>query len=317
MSLPSFIQERALGGVGFDLYFAGSSVPDAEQWLIRNNSNRLQSQLNDRPNIKRWCESSNNGKLFIDSGAFSAHTKGKNLDVDEYINYVNTLDDYIHIFAQVDHIPGKFRQPKTPEQLAEAPKLSWDNYLYMKDKVKSKHKLLPIFHQGEDFKWLINMLEFTDSDGHIPYIGISPANDLSTNKKEVFIEKCFNIIEKSSNPNVKTHAFGMTSLNVLERYPFYSADSTSWIMSAAMGNIMTPFGLIYVSERSTKAPEHISNFKTDAQDALNTYLCSIGLSLQEVITNPQSRFICNCIWLTNWMKNYTFKGTGVYKKSLF
>ena len=35
------------------------------------------------------------------------------------------------------------------------------NYLYMYDRLKPeiRHKLIPVFHFGEDFKWLKNMLE--------------------------------------------------------------------------------------------------------------------------------------------------------------
>lgn len=35
----------------------------------------------------------------------------------------------------------------------------------MKDRIKSRDKLIPIFRQGEDFKWLKNMLEYTHEDG--------------------------------------------------------------------------------------------------------------------------------------------------------
>ena len=101
-----------------------------------------------------------------------------------------------------------------------------------------------------------NILEWVDENGeHIPYIGISPANDQPVKEKEKFIDKCFKIIAKSSNPNVCTHAFGMTSLYILERYPFTSADSTSWILNGANGSIMTKYG----SVRATSARDRKFN----------------------------------------------------------
>lgn len=315
--IPSFVKEREKNGEGFDLYFAGTQCKECEEWMLEHKGNRLQSQLNDRKNIAVWCEKAEGAKLFIDSGAFTAHTLGKELDVDAYIEYVNSIDEHIHCFAQVDHIPGKFRQPKTREQLLEAPKLSWENYLYMKDKVASKEKLLPIFHQGEDFKWLKNMLEFTDEDGYIKYIGISPANDVSTSAKKVFISKCFSIIAQSSNPNVKTHAFGMTSLPLLETYPFYSADSTGWIMVGAMGNIMTPWGIVDVSDKNKYSPNHISNMPQEAANNVYNWLDANGLDREQVIENYKVRMMVNLIYLTEWMKNYKFKGLAVYKKTLF
>lgn len=42
----------------------------------------------------------------------------------------------------------------------------------------------------------------------------------------------------------------MTQLDLLEQYPYTSADSTSWKLCAAMGSIYTPYGVIYVSDRN-------------------------------------------------------------------
>ena len=153
-----------------DLYMAGSTFKGLDEWLQEKGYNKLLSQENDRRIIATWIEAkrkgqASNSKLFIDSGAFSAHTKGVEIDVDEYIEYLNANDDAFTIYAQVDKIPGRFGQPKTREQKLEAPKISWENYLYMVDKLKSPKKLLPVFHQGEDFKWLHNILEYRDKNG--------------------------------------------------------------------------------------------------------------------------------------------------------
>ena len=142
-----------------NIYFAGSTFKGLNDWIQQNGFNKLFSQENDRREIANWvahkrANKENSSKLFIDSGAFSAHTKGVEIDVDEYIDYLNKNEDALTIYAQVDKIPGEFGKPKTPEQIAEAPKMSWDNYLYMAPKLKNKDKLVPIFHQHEDFKWL-------------------------------------------------------------------------------------------------------------------------------------------------------------------
>lgn len=307
---------------GFDLYFAGSQNRLAELYLRDLGCNRLASQLLDRVVIKGWIDArstgSAQGHLFIDSGAFSAHTRGAEVDVDEYIEYLNSIDEHLHIFAQVDKIPGEFRKPKTREQLLEAPELSWKNYLYMREKVKSPKKLLPIFHQGEDFKWLKNMLEWTDENGeHIPYIGISPANDQPVKEKEKFIDKCFQIIKNSSNPNVCTHAFGMTSLNILERYPFTSADSTSWIMNAAMGSIMTKFGSVTISSGRLNAPDHIRKMPKAAQEEIQKYVESHGFDIKELEEDYKQRIIFNIMYLREWANNYEYKPSTVVRKKLF
>ena len=278
-----------------DLYFAGSSHNQASAWINELQLNRLFSQELNRTEIARMIELKKSGeytgKIFIDSGAFTAHTKGIEVDVDEYIEYLNSITDYIHCFAQVDCIPGQFGKPKTDEQLAEAPKLSWENYLYMRPKLKQPDKLLPVYHQGESIKWLRNMLEWTDGSGnHIPYIGISPANDKSQKEKNAFIDMCFEEIRRSSNPNVQTHAFGMTNLETLTRYPFTSADSTSWALTAVNGGIMTPYGVIGMSDQS-KNSNAFKGKPVAVQQEIVKYITSRGFDVNELIEAPENEVI--------------------------
>ena len=316
---PSEIREPE----GFQLYFAGSLNKVFEEDLKNKGANRLASQLLDRAVIDGWIagrkEGRFKGRLLIDSGAFSAHTRDAEVDVDAYIAYLNEIDDYVHAAAQVDKIPGKFRHPKTRQELEEAPELSWKNYLYMRARLKSPDKLMPIFHQGEDYKWLHNILEWRDPDTgeQIKYMGISPANDQPVKEKIKFIEKCFNIIKKSSNSNIQTHAFGMTSLYVLEMYPFTSADSTSWLLNGANGSIMTKYGSVLVSEKSKHLPGHIAKMPKEAQQEIQRYVESKGYDMQKLATDYTERIKLNIDYLLDWAKNYRCKPSTVKRRTLF
>lgn len=292
----------------FDLYFAGAKNKVADAYLLERGAHRLQSQLLDRRNISEWIDKKHSpSKLFIDSGAFTAYTKGVTLSTDMYIDYLNSISESCDIFAQLDTIPGSFGKPKTREERALAPELSWENYLYMRSHLKEPDKLIPIFHQGEDYKWLHNMLEWTDSQGnHISYIGISPATDVKG--LEDFLTNSFDIIKKSSNPNVKTHAFGMTQLRVLEEYPYTSADSTSWKLNAAMGSIYTPWGSMYVSDRGISDKTYILNQPKQAQDKIIEYVRECGFTFDEVAKYDYVRYIVNIRYLMNWAENYKFRG---------
>ena len=290
--------------MGFDLYSAGAGSKGVLELKRKLGYDQLLSQLNERKACIEWAEYKRahpecSSKLFIDSGAYTAHTKGKEVDVDEYIEFINSIDDQVFTFAQVDHIPGVWGQPKTPEQLAEAPILSWENYLYMVNKVNSPKKLQPIFHQGEDFKYLKQMLEYrydqncldkTAIGQPIDYIGISCNKELSTNEWIDWFTKVFKIIRDSSNPNVKTHAFGMTSLKVLEQFPFTSADSTSWVRSAGFGNILVGYTSIYTSSRNQIDNGHIKNISPAIRESISQIATKYGYSLFEVIdeaTTPE------------------------------
>lgn len=306
-----------------DLYMAGSTFKELNEWLREKNYNKLLSQLNDRGTIEEWrdalrqnrqCQS----KLFIDSGAFTAHTKGAELDVDEYIQYLNENEDVFTVYAQVDKIPGKFGVPYTREQLEEAPKLSFDNYLYMAPRLKNRDKLIPIFHQQEDFKWLENMLEYVDERGeHIKYIGISTRNDCPRADKQKWLRQVFDTIARSSNPNVKTHAFGMTSFPLLEQFPFTSADSTAWIMVSVNGNIYTDIGTILISDVSKDKPNHFNHLEKGTKEHLKKYIEDRGFTIEQLATDYRAREMFNIEYMEEWAKNYTYKGGNNKLNQLF
>ncbi len=304
--------------MGFDLYFAGAVIEEVTDYLKELGVCKLFSQLTERRDINSWADAMRKGeissKLFVDSGAYTAHTKGALLDVDEYIEYINSLDDALTLFAQVDHIPGKFGVPRTRQDILEAPKKSWENYLYMRKRVISPHKLLPIFHQDEPFEWLHNMLEWRDEEGRpIPYIGISSSKDKAPKYREDWYWKVFSIIQKSSNPNVKTHAFGTSSTKHLELFPFTSADATSWIQTAVHGSIETDFGTITVSGVQENSKEHIKHCPISFK-ALKEYVESFGFELNNLIYDTDGRkayaerMKFNAAYLKRWADNYEYKG---------
>lgn len=231
----------------------------------------------------------------------------------DYIYYINDSDPTWTCFAQLDHIPGKFKQKKTADQLAEAPQLSWKNYLYMVERVNNPEKLLPIFHQGEDFKYLIQMLEHSP---RIDYIGISPANDLVTSFKDPWIARCFQIIQESSNPEVKTHGFGLTSFSILEKYPFYSADSTSWLQLPRYGVVNTKYGPIMISKKITHHASHIKYLPLTVSDELEEYFKGFGFTIEE-LGDQENRFKFSILYYKDWADNYQYTPKRVSQQKLF
>lgn len=319
--------------MGFDLYAAGSFNADSTQLKRDIGYDQLLSQLNEKRAVLEWVQYKREhpecrSKLFIDSGAFTAHTKGKEVDVDAYIDFMNEIDDQVYIFAQVDKIPGVWGQPKTPEQLAEAPILSWENYKYMVVRVNSPKKLLPIFHQGEDFRYLQQMLDYTYPEDvkdkscvgqHIDYIGISCNKEVSSTEWIEWFSKVFKMIRDSANPHVKTHAFGMTSLKILEQFPFTSADSTSWVRSASFGNIMVGYKTVYTSNRNLHDPGHINNQPLAIRKSVAEICKKYNFDLNEIINDdkPYPRAMFNLCSLKEWANNYQYIGNSDFEESLW
>lgn len=232
-------------------FFSGSLVNEMVDYLVKfmelgkfEPIDVLVSQL-DRAGVKAMLKHAERGiikSMFIDSGAYSEHSQGIKIDVDEYIEYVNGLDDKISAIAQVDHIPGVFKQAKKPEDYEESARLSWDNFLYMYPKLKSPEKLIAVFHQGESFDHLRNMLEWRDPNGNpLHYIGISPSNDRSVADKDIYLRDVYDFIAKSSNPGVHTHLFGYTSIPGLSKFPWFSCDSVSHRLRAAYNKMFVGY----------------------------------------------------------------------------
>ena len=81
---------------------------------------------------------------------------------------------------------------------------------------------LPAFHIGSPFKVFEEMTRRYD------YIAIGGiARERSMVKLQNFLNKVFTIARDSC----KLHCFGRFSTRLLETYPFYSADATSWLDS--------------------------------------------------------------------------------------
>lgn len=279
--------------------------------MIRGlNGKRLFSQYLDRSDIKKWIESSKDtGRrytIFIDSGAYTAHTQGAEIKLDTYIDYLNAHQGYFQVIAPLDVIPDA-----TTESKIQAPQKSWENYQTMKEKVKDSDNIIPVFHMGEDFKYL-NMILNDDTK----YMALGGQVGSSQKEKISWYEKCFQIIRKSRNPNIKIHAFGMTSIKLLEMYPFYSADSTSWLMCAANGSIMTKDGTIYVGNNFSDS-KHINYMPAGVNDKIRAQCDRYGLQFDKLATDYKEREKFNLFYLQEWADNYTYKGKSTYRRSLF
>lgn len=153
--------------------------------------------------------------LLLDSGAFSAWSVGRNIDINEYSNWLNVVKNKVkhikHFYCiNLDVITNK---NDNKEVLTTAYKESMKNLLYLQSK---GHNPLPVFHQFEDFSIL---KEYASS---FSYICISPNNRESNKSKQLWLDKVFGIIKSS----VKTHGLAVTAEDLVMRYPWFSVDSS-------------------------------------------------------------------------------------------
>ena len=174
--------------------------------------------------------------LLIDSGAFSAWTQGeKEINLDDYIEFCLQNIDIADAVVNLDVIPGHPYQKITPEEYERSAEQGWKNYEKMLAAGIPKEKLIHVFHQGENFKWLQRMVK------EIPYIGLSPANDKTPEQKIAWLDQCMEYVtDETGMPLVKFHGFAVTSLSMMLRYPWYSVDSSTWALRARTGRVFVP-----------------------------------------------------------------------------
>ena len=168
----------------------------------------------------------------LDSGVFSTWTLGQDVDIDAYIQYCKDNDTIWNYRVNCDVIPGSYGEVPTAQQVEDSADKGWKNYMYLIDNGLEPHRIIHVFHQGEDFKWLKKLMDYNDAlvekGGKPLYIGLSPANDRTTKQKILWLDMCMPYVtHPDGSAKVRWHGFGVTATKILRRYPFFSADSTS------------------------------------------------------------------------------------------
>jgi hypothetical protein len=163
---------------------------------------------------------SNKIKFFLDSGAYSAWSQKTEINIHDYIKFVKEYQHLIDAYANLDVIGS-----------AEG---TWENQMIMEKEGLSP---IPTYHYGEDIKWLKKYLSL-DYD----YISLGGMVPISTSDLVPWLDVLFSeyLCDESGMPKVRVHGFGLTSSELIARYPWYSVDSTSWVIVGRMGSIHIP-----------------------------------------------------------------------------
>lgn len=309
--------------MSFDFYFAGTQHNSGVECIVSLNGNMLRSYYNDKSHIKKLIELKKEGKwkgkLLVDSGAFTCWTKGVEINADDYINYINENGEYVDYFIQLDKIPGTPHRPPTLEEAQESTDKSWENYLYMLEKVKYPEKILPVFHKREPQSFLKQMIEHKHNGVYTPYICLGGLARIKDPKgTEQWLKSCFDTIQRSENPNVKIHNLGCANWDLLQKYPFYSSDAASWIRAGSVGYLMSHYGLLCVSNNQSSSFIHIDNVPEDYKKYILNNCEEFGLDFNEIRENYRARSLYNIHYLIKRAKEYKYVGHKSFvRKKLF
>lgn len=226
-------------------------------------------------------------KVFLDSGAFSAFTKGVDVDLPAYCEYIKRNRDII------EEVDGSLCA-SVLDGIGD-PLLTWQNQQAME---RLGVRPLPCFHYGEDeryLEWYISKYSYITLGGMVPI------------DKRILINWLDRLWDRyltdgAGRPRLRVHGFGLTTYNLMERYPWYSVDSSSWVQQAANGNVvLTDYrrgSVIYlpVSDTSPTRREegrHLTTMSEPERQALWKHIEASGADVERVRSEYLSRWAYN------------------------
>ena len=216
--------------------------------------------------------------LFLDSGAFSATRRGAVIVLDEFIKFAKKNETHCEVIANLDVI-GDGDATRRNQKKMEAEGLN----------------PLPVYHYGEPRKHLIYYVNMNRYD----YIGIGGMVPIPTDQLVPWLDEIFGeyICDEKGDPRVKVHGFGVSSLKIMLRYPWYSIDTSVWeFVASRLGSVYVPenkagrwiydvppwiIGVTYRSPKKGKQGEHVESLSAGQREIVMGYFKEQGYPLGE------------------------------------
>ena len=250
----------------------------------------LESFFKKNTGLDRMIEKHSDLSLFLDSGAYSAFTQNIDIHIDEYIEYIKTNREFISIFAVLDSIGD--------------PEKTLKNQLYMELKGLLP---LPCFHYGEDHRYLQYYVE------KYKYIALGGMVKKPKNQLRYWLDEIWGIylVNTDGTAKVKIHGFGMTSVTFMKRYPWYSVDSTSWVLTGRFGTVFCNVGdynkIIISNKGDITGANHYCQLDKHSQERVQNYFANLGegYTIEELADDYKKRDEVNILYFLDLEKQLT------------
>ena len=226
--------------------------------------------------------------LFLDSGAYTAFTKKVDISIDDYARFINTTHQHFSVISCLD-------------DTSKNEQVSYDNQKALES---NGCKIQPVFHCREDPQWLIKYLD----EGY-DYILLGGMVPETTGWLRTWLDDLFRryLTTEDGTPRVKVHGFGLTDSALMFRYPWYSVDSTSWLLTGVFGSCMFKVDnrlvKVIFSEESPKAKDrnswHYKTLPKDMRAEVDKWLLPLEIDAEELAVNYRCRDAVNAATYTD------------------
>jgi len=238
------------------IYFSGSLGEERlkilEQLGIK--FDRLRSFYEVRKNF-HFEKSPAINRFFLDSGAFSAFSKGEQINIDKYIEYIYRYKDKITAYANLDD--------------KSSAEITLQNQRYIEQAGLTP---VPVYHFGEEKKYLDY---YINNYGYLALGGIAGADTSS----DTLYNWCSRI---KKIKDIKIHLFGITDFVALKKLSIYSCDSTSWLAGGRFGTIYLDGKLVHKNKLSKQMYE--------GWKELNDFLKMVDISIIDFLDDKNYRY---------------------------
>jgi hypothetical protein len=160
-------------------------------------------------------------EIFLDSGAFSAWSTNTEIKLDDYCDHIKKHKYLVTHYANLDVINN-----------AEA---SYRNWRRMRAKGFNP---IPVYHAETEEKYLEKYLTASD----VEVVAIGAISHMSSEARVSNLDYLWRnyLADSDGMPLKKFHGFGLTTPAICLRYPWYSVDSTSWVLFGRYGIVLIP-----------------------------------------------------------------------------
>jgi hypothetical protein len=287
------------------MYFSGSAHrPKIVELLTSKNVYRLftfASPEEVHPYLEYCDQNGRTSDIMIDSGAFTSWNIGKVMQLKDLIDYNHMMiaryPQHRFVFIALDKIPGSRGRTATESEIASAVEESYFNFVTMLQEFPN-HKVLPVYHSGED-KFIRDRYL-----SHVPYICLSMNQNLDESQRVKWATEAY-------VPGFDFHGLAATGNRMLSQVNWFSVDSSSWIVTAAMGAILYPFGTelrpLAISKDSSLRHDmgkHYLNMSPTEREYVDNFIRSKGYDPDSMTTHYIDRMCWN---IERWNDNLWVK----------
>ncbi len=228
----------------------------------------------------------NGGIVMLDSGAFTAWSKGHKIDLRSYIEFCIAYSDVFTVAVALDVI-GDSEGTKR-------------NLRIMEDAgVRDYITLIPVFHHGSPISELYEIVD------NYEWVGLGGIARMTTSESIGWLRHI-----SSLDLPVKYHLFGVSNLVALQAVQPFSIDTSLWTLNSSMGRVITEKGTFDLGR--SRSHVMIPSIKAHLAEEANRF----GLNYNDLERHHIPRHIFNWFKTTEIMSDIRYE-KGLRRRYVF